>query len=325
MKEWKPLIIGLAVALVLQGMFVASFVAALSAPTPHDVPFGVVGSQTQAGPLIDQIEKRVGTALSVRRYATDAKVRDAIDEQTIFGALEVGSDGRNATLYVASASGSSVAKLLEGAAPQVGKNLGLSVKVADLHPLPKSDPNGLTAFYVALGAIIYGFSGALIALGAAPQTPLRRLLPALVVFSLLGGALVSLIAGPIFDAISFTFIPFALIAALAMFTSSVFTVLCSRALGNKAVPFVLIVLVILGSPSSGGAAAPELLPAFFRFIGQWLPTGAATSALRNNVYFSGTQQGRPLFVLTGWLLLALLGLFLVTRRQARRGHTLKTP
>jgi hypothetical protein len=318
MKEMRPLIAGLVVALVLMGLFVASFVEALSAPKPHQVPFGFVGSANSQ--VVAQIEQNVGTALKVRTYKTTQDMTDAMDQQEIFGGLEVTEAGKTATLYVSSASGSSVAKLFEGAAPTIAKNAGVKLTVKDLKPLPKSDPNGLTVFYVALACVIYGFSGVTIALGAAPQTPLRRLLPALLVFSLCGGALVSLIAGPIIGAISFTFIPFALIAALAVFTASTITVFALQAFGTKAVPFVLLILLILGSPSSGGAAAPELLPAFFRFVGQWLPTGAATSALRNNVYFTGAQHGRPLFVLFGWLVLALGGLYLVARR---RSHTLE--
>lgn len=318
MKDLKPLIAGLAVALVLMGLFVASFVEALSAPTPHQVPFGVVGAgDTQ---LTDQIEKEVGTALKLHTYTTEQDMTDAIGQQKVFGGLE--AKGKDATLFVSSASGTSVAKLFEGAAPNIAKHLGVKLTVKDLKPLPKSDPNGLTVFYVALACIIYGFSGVTIALAAAPQTRLRRLLPALLVFSLAGGGLVSLIAGPIIGAISFTFIPFALLAALAVFTASTITVFALQAFGAKAVPFVLLILLILGSPSSGGAAAPELLPAFFRFVGQWLPTGAATSALRNNVYFTGAQHGRPLLVLAGWLLLALGGLYLLSRRRA---HTLATP
>lgn len=314
MKEWQPLAVGLGVALVLMGLFVASYVEALSAPKPHEVPFGVVGSTNAS--LVDQIEQQAGTTVKIKAYKAEADMREAIDQQDIFGALEV--EGNQATLFVASASGPSLAREFEGAARGVAKRLGGKVTVKDLKPLPKSDPNGLTVFYVALGCIIYGFSGVTIALGAAPQTPQRRLVPALLVFALCGGALVSLIAGPIIGAISFTYIPFALIAALAVFTASTLTLVALKAFGSKGVPFVLLILLILGSPSSGGAVAPELLPAFFRFIHQWLPTGAVTSALRNNVYFAGAQHGRPLFVLAGWLLIALVGLYLVSRKRRHK-------
>jgi hypothetical protein len=321
MKEWRPILVALVGALVLQGLFVGAFVAALSAPTPHDVPFGVVGPRSQTTPLIDAISKRTGSALDIRSYATDADVRHAIDKQDIFGAVEQTQSGR-ATLYVASAAGASVAKVFTKAAPTVAGNLGVKVTVKDLKPLPKTDPNGLTTFYVALGAVIYGFAGAMTVVGAAPQAPLRRLLPALAGFSLLGGCISGLVADPITGAISIDFVPFALIAALTMLTAAMITLFALRWLGQKAVPLVLIVLVILGSPSAGGAAAPDLLPGFFRFVGQWLPTGAATSALRNNVYFSGFQHGRPLFVLAGWLVLALAGVFALQRRRA---HTLEAP
>jgi hypothetical protein len=313
-RDWKPLLVALALAIVLQALFVGSFVAALSAPEPDEIPFGVVGPRATTQPLVDAIGKRTGTALDLRRYDTDKAVRAAIDRQDVFGALEPRSDG-TATLYVASAAGASVAKLFEGAAPKVATALNLQVTVKDLKPLPSSDPNGLTVFYVALGCIVYGYAGAFISMTAAPAASLRRRLPALAVFSLVGGALTGLIAGPIFDAIHFTFVPFMLIAALAMFTAAVITVAAVRALGQKAMPLLLLVLVILGSPASGGAVAPELLPAFFRFIGQWLPTGAAVSALRNNVYFPGDQHGRPLLVLTGWLVLAAVVLTIAVRRQ----------
>src|SRR3954467_5860293 len=102
MKEWQPLAVGLGVALVLMGLFVASYVEALSAPKPHEVPFGVAGSANPQ--LVDRIEQQVGTAVKIKRYKTEADMRDAIDQQDIFGALEV--NGNQATLFVASASGS---------------------------------------------------------------------------------------------------------------------------------------------------------------------------------------------------------------------------
>jgi hypothetical protein len=318
MKEMKPLIAGLVVALILMGLFVFSFVDALSAPKPHQVPFGATGSDTTQ--IVQEIQTNVGTALEVHSYKSQTDLTDAIGNQDIFGGVVVTDGGKQATLYVSSASGSSVAKLFEGAAPKIAKGLDVKLQVKDLKPLPASDPNGLTVFYVALACVIYGFSGVTIAVSAAPSTSTRRLVTSFLVFALCGGALVSLIAGPLIGAISFTFIPFALIAALAIFTATSITLFALQALGMRAVPFVLLILLILGSPSSGGAAAPELLPGFFRFVGQWLPTGAATSALRNNVYFTGAQHGRPLFVLFGWLLLALLGIYLLSRR---RSHTLE--
>ena len=108
----------------------------LSAPKPHEVPFGVAGSANTQ--LINRIEQQAGTALKIKTYKTEADMRDAIDQQDIFGALEVNEN--EATLFVASASGSGAAKLFEGAAPGVAKRLGVKVTVKDLKPLPNPSP-----------------------------------------------------------------------------------------------------------------------------------------------------------------------------------------
>ena len=106
MKEWQPLVAGLGVALVLMGLFVASYVEALSAPKPREVPFGVAGSTIT--PLVNQIERQAGTTLKIKTYQAEADMRNAIDRQDIFGAVEV--NGNQATLFVASASGPSLAR-----------------------------------------------------------------------------------------------------------------------------------------------------------------------------------------------------------------------
>jgi len=85
MKEWQPLVAGLGVALALMGLFVASYAEALSAPKPHEVPFGVAGSANTQ--LINRIEQQAGTALKIKTYKTEADMRDAIDQQDIFGAI----------------------------------------------------------------------------------------------------------------------------------------------------------------------------------------------------------------------------------------------
>ena len=97
-----------------------------------------------------------------------------------------------------------------------------------------------------------------------------------------------------------------------------FTTLALELGGQQATPVVLIVLLVLGSPSSGGSVAPDLLPALFRFIGQWLPPGAAVSALRNSVYFPDHQHAMPILVLLGWAVLCLAGVVVARRRTLQR-------
>lgn len=310
---WKALVPGLTAILVVQALFVLAYVVATAAPRPDRIPFGVVGSAGSTAELAQGVQRAAGTALEVRAYATDADVRTAIENQEIFGAL-VSSGRDTATLYAASAAGASVARVLTQATPEAAAAQGVTVKVQDLVPLPASDSNGLVSFYVALACVVYGFSGTVIALGAAAKQPLPAQIAVIACFSLVGGLSTALVAGPITKAVQVNYLLFAVIAALTMFAAGMFTALALELGGQQATPVVLIVLLVLGSPSSGGSVAPDLLPWFFRFIGQWLPPGAAVSALRNAVYFPGSQHGMPIIVLVVWAAVCLVGFALARRR-----------
>src|SRR5436305_7807424 len=75
------LLVGLSVVLVVQGLFVISYVGALHNPHPHDIPFGVVGS---AG-LTRAVAKQ--SSLATKKYTDEAAARRAIDQRRIYGAL----------------------------------------------------------------------------------------------------------------------------------------------------------------------------------------------------------------------------------------------
>jgi hypothetical protein len=72
------------------------------------------------------------------------------------------------------------------------------------------------------------------------------------------------------------------------------------ALGRWAILPIWLLLVLLGDPNSGGAAAAALLPEPMRTLGGWLPPGASISAQRTAIYFSGHQDATPFLILTAW-------------------------
>jgi hypothetical protein len=84
------------------------------------------------------------------------------------------------------------------------------------------------------------------------------------------------------------------------------TVALQGLLGVAGTGVAILVFVVLGNPSAGGAAAPELLPGFWRQLGPLIPPGAATSAVRSVVYFPDGSLGGPLLVLLGWLVAGTL-------------------
>jgi hypothetical protein len=88
------------------------------------------------------------------------------------------------------------------------------------------------------------------------------------------------------------------------------------ALGVLGIGVAVLLFVILGNPSAGGAYARALIPPFWRAIGAFFPPGAGTDATRSVAYFGGANTAEPLFILGAYCvigLLATLGLASVLR------------
>jgi hypothetical protein len=81
----------------------------------------------------------------------------------------------------------------------------------------------------------------------------------------------------------------------------------------------LIVFLVVGAPASGGGSAPELLPGFWRAVSQLLPPGAATTSMRDVVYFDGHGATGTLLVLGLYAALGTIGAIVVHRLRARAG------
>ena len=58
--------------------------------------------------------------------------------------------------------------------------------------------------------------------------------------------------------------------------------------------------VVLGNPSAGGAFQLSLLPPFWRAIGNAIPNGAGTDALRRIVYLHGSGIAGHYLVIAGY-------------------------
>jgi hypothetical protein len=67
--------------------------------------------------------------------------------------------------------------------------------------------------------------------------------------------------------------------------------------GVIGIGITVLVFVILGNPSAGGAYQPSLLPPFWRAISGALPNGAGTDTVRRIVYFGGNGIAAHLIVL----------------------------
>jgi hypothetical protein len=289
---------------------------ALGRPTPHDIPAAVVGRPGRRPEVIRALEAAAGNGLRLTPYASLARAKHAIDEQRIYAALAL--TGARPRLFIASAAGTSVARVLEQAAHAVPARAGGPLQVIDLHPLPPTDPQGLASFYVTLAATILGFVTMFQLRANAPGLSLRAWLVYIVVLALVGGLVLALITDPVLNALRGPFPELwaalaAEVAAAALFNSAMLTLI-----GRWAIIPTWGLFIAIGNAASGGAVAPPLLPAFYRFVGRFLPNGATVETIRNAVYFTAHQHLEPVLVEAAWIIGALLLLLIAA---ARRGRT----
>ena len=121
--------IALGVVLVVQALFVTSYIGALHHPKPHDVRFGVVGTSPLPAAVASQF------SLSLRSYPSEADVRSALDHRKIDGAFVSGPAG--STLIVVPAAGNAGANALTGAFGAAAAAAHVKLQVVPVHPLPR--------------------------------------------------------------------------------------------------------------------------------------------------------------------------------------------
>jgi len=265
--------------------FIASYSAALHAPKPHEVPLAV-GRDVPAN-VVAQLDR--SPALSVVRSSDPLH---AIDRREAYGALTL--DGGRLKLTTAPAASSAIATLLNA------EVLPGKVEHAAVHALAADDNRGLIGTYTVIGWVIAGYLGATLfgmTFGTRGRLTLR--LGALAAVGLvvgLGGALLAKSLG----GLPGPWLGLSLLGALIVAAVGAVTVALQAWFGIAGTGIAILLFVVLGNPSSGGLAAPELLPAFWRDIGQALPVGAGVTAFRDAAYFPAAALLPSIATLLFW-------------------------
>jgi hypothetical protein len=232
----------------------------------------------------------------------------AIDQQQVYAALDLTS--KRPTLYVASAAGASVARVLERLSA-----VDPTVHVVDTHPLAASDPNGLDLFYRMLVATIIGFITVFQVLAHAPGLLVRHHARFLVGLAVAGSLALTLVGGVLLHGRAGSDPEEWAILALHLLAVASFTSLMAVLIGRWAILPTWLFFVILGNTSSGGAVSAPLLPPPFAFISQWLPSGATVTALRDAVYFPDHQHVHPIAILATWAAALFVAWLAVARHR----------
>ncbi|MEV5090157.1 DUF3533 domain-containing protein [Streptomyces griseoincarnatus] len=308
------------IALML--LFITSYVGALHHPVLRDASVGVVAPPPVAEETVTRLEELPGSPLDPRAVADEATARRQIEDRDVVGALVVDPEGTTDTLLVATGGGTALATALERLFTEVERDERRTLRVEDVAPASAQDANGLSSFYVVVGWCVGGYLCAsilAISSGARASTPRRAVirLGAMAVVAVLGGLGGALIAGPALDALSDGFAGLWGLGALIIFAVGAATLALQAVFGVIGIGVAILIVVILGNPSSGGALPGPLLPPFWAAIGPALPPGAGTWAARSIVYFRGNGVTGPLLVLSAWAVAGIVVTVLMSALRRR--------
>jgi hypothetical protein len=310
----RRLLIALVGVLVVVFALVGSNVAANHAPKPHGVPVGVIGTPAVIGALAGALERRAPGAYRIHEYSSPAAAQTAILHRAIYGALQ---PLPSPLLLVAGAASPAVSALLEQSFAAVAHTEGKALLVRDLVPLPSSDSHGATAFSMILSLIITAIMGSAVIYLLGRYRPPPQRLAAMLALGAGAGLVAALVTNVVIGAFPGHFLAVWAVATLFYLALGMPIAAFQVLVGAGGVAIGALMFLVIGNPASGGSSAPELLPGFWREVSQLLPPGAATTAMRDVVYFHGHGMTHALLVLGLW---ATLGAALVVTVNTLRAH-----
>ncbi|MFD9794693.1 DUF3533 domain-containing protein [Streptomyces sp. NPDC059070] len=285
--------------------FITSYAGAFHSPKPKDIAFAVVAPEQISTGTVQRLNALPGGALDARAVKDRATATRQLRDRDIDGALLVDPAGTTDTLLVASGGGASLSGAVELVVSAVEKAERRTVRVVDVAPADQGDARGLSSFYLVVGWCVGGYlCAAILAIshGARPANVQRALirLAALAVYSIAAGLLGALIIGPVLSALPGNYLALSGLGALVVFAVGATTLAFQGLAGIIGIGLAILVVVVLGNPSAGGAYPYPLLPPFWKAIGPALPPGAGTWTARSIAYFRGNAVTGPLLVLSAW-------------------------
>ncbi|NEA55826.1 DUF3533 domain-containing protein [Streptomyces sp. SID13666] len=291
--------------LLIQLAFIVSYLGAFHSPTPHRIPAAVVAPAQVAGKVAAQLNGLPGEPVKAVVVADEAEARRQIMNRTVDAAILINPAGKTDSLLVASAGGPSVSQTAAQIAQSVEKTQHRQVTVTDIKAPNKEDGRGLSSFYLVIGWVVGGYLTASILGVAGGARPVNRhrtaiRLGTLALFSVVSGLGGAIIVDPVFSALTGHFVALWAIGALVVFAAAAVTTALQTLFGIIGIGLSILLFVVMGNPSAGGVYPASLLPRFWSAIGQSLPPGAGTTAVRNTVYFGGSATAGPLWVLAAY-------------------------
>lgn len=324
-----PRTVALVVAvLLLQLGFVLSYVGAFHDPKPHDVAVTVVGpTQQVADQTATALNGIDGGPLDATASTDAAAARAELTDDATSAVLVIDPTSTQDRLLVTTAGGASTATAVQTVLTRAEATQGRTVAVEDVVPAAGGDARGLSGFYLVTGWVVGGYLLAAllgVARGARPATLRRAVirLSAVLPYAVVSGIGGAVVVGPVLGALpddAGTFWGLAGTGALVVVAAATVTMALQVLAGTIGIGLAVLLFVVLGNPSAGGAYPPALLPPFWSWLSGVLPNGAAVDAVRRIAYFDGADVGQRLLVVLAW---AVVGAAVAL--VAARWHQLRT-
>ena len=315
----RPLVTGLAVAIA----FVTVFFAALHHPAPHGLPVTVVGPQQSVTAVEQALDHQLPGGFRFTAYPDAASAVHAVGTRDLYGALDLSRPGA-AHITLAGANGAGVTQTLTTAFTGAAQHLGVPVTVTDAVPLPSGDSRGLAVFYYVFGLALSSFLFAMAFHQSASGASLIVRVTVPLLFAVVIGALLTVVADIGFDALTGHPWKVAALSAAISYGVATATIALTRIFYGLGIGLAGLLFIVIGNATGGGALNWHYLPGGWRWISQMLPTGAGVSGLLDVQYFDSRHLGPLLLTLAAWIagslllliVLPVLRLDMVHRRHA---------
>lgn len=301
-------------------VFIFCYVSALHAPTPHELPVGMVASSSIQSDVENGIQDRAGDdAFVFTSYRDVDDARQAIKDREIFASFVI--DDQQVMTLVANAAGVSGTSFIKKAGAEIASSMQLKSSVEDVVPTREGDGSGTGLFFLFVVTTVGSYLAVTMLFQAHPRARLRTQLitavSAAIVAPVLCFALSSIFIGD-YGADFGTVSGVLGVATLYGLTVSLLTIVLVGVLGPAASLACNIFLTAFNLPSAGGALAAGFLPPFWQGVhGFWVGAGGF-EAMRSILYFDGAQAGEWLGQLLVWTIAAVLGVVIIASVGAVR-------
>ena len=312
--------------LLIQAGFVLSYVGAFHDPSPHRVPIAVLAPAQISGHLVSELNAIPGQPLYATAVADETIGRTLLRHGSTSGLLIINPRARTDALLVAGGGGAATATAVQDVIARTEAAQHRHATVTNAVPAQPGDARGLSGFYLVVGWLVGGYLvAALLGIATRPRPATTRRaiirLIVLVPYAILSGLAGAIIVGPVLGALTGHLIAISALGALIVYCAATVTMGFQVLLGTLGVGLTLILFVVLGNPSAGGAYPPPLLPGFWRTISPALPNGAGVQALRHIVYFGSYGITGNLIIIVIYIVTAITVAITGTSLLARRAAT----